>query len=183
MRIAAGVCFALVALAACSKPADKAEVPAAVAPTPVGLEGPPPLKPGLWEITSKDIPGQISTCTDEHTQGQIVGQDVEHQTCAKKSWRRIPTGVAFDFDCDTDGTRVTTKGTVTGDFSTTYTMQADASVTRDGVSHTIKQSVTATYRGACPAGMKPGDKQMTINGRTMRLPDGVGDGYKGPSAP
>lgn len=79
-------------------------------------------------------------------------------------------GVAFDFDCDTDGTRVTTKGTVTGDFSTTYTMQADASGPVVTGSLTISKSVTATYRGACPAGMKPGDKQMTINGRTMRLP-------------
>lgn len=175
MRIVAGLCFAMLALTACSKSAGKAEAPAApgVAPAPTVLNGPPPIKPGLWEITSKDMPAKIRTCTDEHTQSDVATQGGTPKTCAKRTWGRIPNGVAFEFDCENDGSRVTSKGTVTGDFSTRYTMQADASLTKNGVVKTIKQSVTATYLGACPAGMKPGDKQITINGRTMNLPDGM----------
>lgn len=192
MRIIAGVCFTALALAACNKPAEKAEVAVADAPAaapaatpvPAGIDAAPHLKAGLWEITPAGMPGKVRSCIDEKTQsdGAVLGQGLDRRNCAKSEWSRVATGVAFSFDCDNDGTRVTSKGTVTGDFNSAYRMEADASVTKDGVTKSAKQVIDARYVGACPAGMKPGDKQITINGRTMALPSGVGDGYGGPSA-
>lgn len=182
MRIVAGVCFAALALAACNKPADKAgtgPVAAVEKPqVPPGIDAAPHLRAGLWEISSEGMPGKVRSCIDDQTQSDsaILGQGLDRRNCAKSDWSRLPNGIAFDFDCDNDGTRVTSKGTVTGDFSTSYTMSADASITKDGVAHTARQSITATYLGACPAGMKAGDKQVTINGRTLTMPGGQAPG-------
>lgn len=178
MRIVAGVCFAALALAACNKPADKTGDASVAAvekpPVPPGIDAAPHLKAGLWEITPQmaGANGKVRTCVDDRTQSDsaVLGQGLDRRNCAKSDWSRIPTGVAFSFDCDNDGTRVTSKGTVTGDFSSAYRMEADATVTKDGVTHSAKQVIDARYVGACPADMKPGDTQVTINGRTLTMP-------------
>lgn len=192
MRIVAGVCFAALALAACNKTSEKAEAAAGApataaveAPVPAGIDAAPHLKAGLWEITPANMPGKVTSCIDDATQSDtaVLGQGLDRRKCAKSDWSRTPTGIAFSFDCDNNGTRVTSKGTITGDFNTAYRMEADASLTKGGITKSTKQVIDARYLGACPAGMKPGDKQITINGRTMSLPNGAGDGYGGPSAP
>jgi hypothetical protein len=188
MRIVAGVCLAALALAACNKPAEKtdaagsdATAPAAAKPVPPGVEAAPHLKAGLWEITVEDMPARARSCIDDKTQAEsaALGQGLDRRNCSKSDWNRIPGGIAFSFDCDNDGTRVTSKGTVTGDFNSAYRMEADASMTKDGVTQTAKQVIDARYIGVCPAGMKPGDKQITVNGRTISVPSGAG----GPSTP
>lgn len=183
MRIIAGVCFAALALAACSKAADKTAAtavsgPVEKAPVPAGIDAAPHVRAGLWEISSADMPGKLASCIDDNTQADsaALGQGLDRRNCAKSDWNRIPDGIAFSFDCNNDGVRVTSKGTVTGDFSSAYTMKADASMTKDGITRSAKQSIDARYVGACPANMKPGDRQITINGRTMKLPAGAGPG-------
>jgi hypothetical protein len=187
MRIVAGVCLAALALAACNRTPAKTEVAdtetaAATTPKPVppGIDAAPHLRAGLWEITSKvaGMEGKVRSCVDDTTQseGAVLGQGLDRRNCTKSDWSRIPGGVAFAFDCDNDGTRVTSKGTVTGDFNTAYRMEADAGMTRGGVTRTAKQVVDARYAGACPSGMKPGDKQVTVNGRVINIPAGTAPG-------
>lgn len=181
MRIAAGVCLAVIAVAACSKPAEKSEVasaegaaPAAKAARPVlpGIDAAPHLRAGLWEITVEGMPARARTCIDDKTQSDsaVLGQGVDRSNCSKSTWRRIPGGIAFEFACDNDGMKMASKGTVTGDFNSAYRMEADLTGSRDGETFTQKQVIDARYVGACPAGMKPGDSQITVNGRTITAP-------------
>jgi hypothetical protein len=181
MRTVAGVCFAVLALAACGKPADKpapAAAAAAKSPVPPGIEAAPHLKAGLWEITVGDTPMKASSCIDDATQndGAALGQSLDRRDCTKSTWTRIPGGVAFELDCVTEGMHMTSKGTVTGDFNSAYRMESDVTGSRDGQSFTHKQVIDAKYMGACPKGMNPGDKQITVNGRTMVLPGGRAPG-------
>lgn len=181
MRIVVGVMFAALALAACNKPADKTDAggdvaagPVEKAPVPPGIDAAPHVKAGLWEVSNGDMPGKLSTCIDANTQADsaALGQGLDRRNCSRSTWNRIDGGIAFDFDCRSEGVRVTSKGTVTGDFSRAYTMKADASMTKNGVTRTAQQVIEARYVGACPSGMKPGDRQLTIDGRTMKLPAG-----------
>ncbi len=188
MRIVAGVCLAALALAACGKPAgtaankiaaagdDAVVVPVPVKPVPPGIDAAPHLKAGLWEITVEGTPAKARSCIDDKTQADsaALGQGLDRRNCSKSDWSRIPGGVAFSFDCDNDGTRMTSKGTVIGDFNSAYRMEAEAGITRNGVTQTAKQAIDARYVGACPAGMKPGDKQVTIEGRTFTVPGSTG---------
>ena len=183
MRIVAGVCFAALALVACGKAADKpATAPNATspapAPAPLMVDARPHLKAGLWQITMAGAPMQASSCIDDASQkaDAALGQDMDQTACAKRSWSRIPGGVAFEFDCTTDGSRMVSKGTVTGDFNSAYRMESEVSGSRDGQSFSHKQVMEAKYLGACPAGMKPGDKQITVNGRTMVVPGATAPG-------
>jgi hypothetical protein len=176
MRLLAGVCLAALALTACSKPADKAREAGPVAapkpPTPAGFATAPRLKPGLWEITVGGAPMKASSCIDEATQkdAAAMGQGMDRGNCTRNSWNRIPGGMAFEFDCTTNGTHMISKGTVTGDFNSAYRMESEVTGEREGQSFTHKQVIDAKYLGACPSGMKPGDQQVTVNGRTMMLP-------------
>lgn len=177
MRKLAGVCLAALALTACDKPADKTGAAAPVAaPKPAVMATAPRLKPGLWEITVGGAPMKASSCIDEATQkdAAAMGQGMDRGNCTRNSWNRIPGGMAFEFDCTTNGTHMISKGTVTGDFNSAYRMELDITGTRDGQSFTHKQVIDAKYLGACPAGMKPGERQVTVNGRTMMLPAGRG---------
>ncbi|MDP1736907.1 MAG: DUF3617 family protein [Caulobacter sp.] len=181
MRIAAGICLAALALAACSKPADKTNVasagdasPAAKAasPIPPGIDAAPHLRAGLWEVTVQGMPAAARTCIDDKTQSDnaVLGQGADTRNCSRNTWRRIPGGIAFEFACDNDGMKMASKGTVTGDFNSAYRVEADLSGSRDGQAFSQKQVIDARYVGACPAGMKPGDSQVTINGRTITAP-------------
>ena len=177
MRSAAAVCLAALALVACNKPAATTDAGPAAGARPPSAAPPvtaPQPRAGLWEVTPEiaGMQGKVKTCVDARSQGEaaVLGQNLDQPNCTKRDWSRIPNGVAFAFDCDNDGARVTSKGTVTGDFNTAYRMEADATMTRDGQTQSIKQVIDARYLGACPAGMKPGDSQITINGRTLTMP-------------
>lgn len=178
MRMLAGACLAVLALAACGKPADKTGTTAAAVaekpPVPPGVEAAPHLKAGLWEMTVEGAPMTATSCIDDATQSDTaaLGQGLDRRNCAKSKWSRIPGGLAFEFDCTTEGRHLTSKGTVTGDFNSAYRMEADVTGSADGQTIARKQVISARYMGACPSGMNPGDKQVTMNGRTMTIPAG-----------
>lgn len=183
MRLAAGICLAALALTACNKASDTtagdaAAKVAAKPPVPPGIDAAPHLKAGLWEISVEGMPMKASSCIDDATQSDTaaLGQSLDRRDCTRSDWNRIPGGVAFSFDCTTDGRHMTSKGTVTGDFNSAYRMEAEVTGSHDGQSFTRKQVIDAKYQGACPSGMNPGDRQVTVNGRTMVLPAGRAPG-------
>ena len=173
MRMLVGACLAALALAACGKPADKtAPAVPAKPPVPAGIDAAPHLKAGLWEITVDGAPMTATSCIDDASQNDTaaLGQSLDRRNCTKSTWSRISDGVAFEFDCTTEGRHFTSKGTVTGDFNSAYRMEADVTGSADGQTMATRQAISAKYLGACPSGMKPGDKQVTMNGRTMMIP-------------
>lgn len=183
MRLAAGICLAALALTACHKAADTTDGAAATKvaakpPVPPGIDAAPHLKAGLWEITVSGAPMKASSCIDDATQNDAaaLGQSMDRRNCTKSVWNRIPGGVAFEVDCTTEGMHLTSKGTVTGDFNSAYRMESDVTGSRDGQTFTKKQVIDAKYMGACPSSMSPGDRQVTVNGRTMVLPGGRAPG-------
>ena len=136
----------------------------------------PKRKPGLWEM-SMQMPGQtgmgsVSTkqCVDEQSDAEMhrkafAGNDPKTQ-CKQLSSKKIAGGVEIEAECKTDdGGTVKSVARITGDMQTSYAMENDMTFSppRNGMSK-AKLSMKGTHRGACPAGMKGGDIQMTTLG-------------------
>lgn len=175
MRLIVGACFAALALSACQKAAETADVGKAErAPVPPGIDAAPHLKAGLWEIVPEGIPMRVESCLDEAVQaeGAFLGQSLDRRNCTKSDWKQIPGGMAFEIDCKSEGRHYTSKGMVTGDFDKAYRMEADVSGSENGQTITARQVINARYAGACPNNMKPGDKRVSMNGQTVPIPDG-----------
>ncbi len=175
MRLIVGACFAALALSACQKAAETADVGKAErAPVPPGIDAAPLLKAGLWELTAEGVPMRAESCVDAASQSETaaLGQSLDRRSCTKSIWTPIPGGMAFEFDCKTDGRHYTSKGMVTGDFEKAYRMEADVSGSENGQTMTARQVVNARYAGACPNNMKPGDKRVSMNGQTVPIPAG-----------
>ncbi len=171
------------ALCACKpgpeKVAGDAAAPPAGSTTPVtaptGDSAPPEVKAGLWEM-KMDVEGapkglSAKACIDPAVQGEgaAYGQQFTKEQCSENKWSRVPGGVDFSSVCNVGNSHVSSKGQVRGDFSSQYTVTIDATVTRDGVTKTGHQVIAATRIGDCPSGMAPGDKQITMAGRTITI--------------
>jgi hypothetical protein len=104
----------------------------------------------------------------------IWGQQMGDEICAKNAVTPTAGGWKIESECDFGemGKNVTT-GTVTGDFSSRYVMKATTTTTGAKMvqaNGTQSMEMTATWEGACPADMKPGD--MTLpGGMKMNLND------------
>jgi hypothetical protein len=84
MRILVGICVATLALGACQKAAETAEVAAPEkGPVPPGLDAAPLLKAGLWELTPEGVPMRAQSCIDEATQADsaALGQNLDRRYC------------------------------------------------------------------------------------------------------
>jgi hypothetical protein len=143
---------------------------------PAAAQDIPKRKPGLWEM-SMQMQGQggmpaVSTkqCVDEKSDAEMhrkafAGNDPKTQ-CKQLSNKKIAGGVEIEAECKTeDGGTVKTLARITGDMQTSYAMENDMTFTppRNGMSK-AKLMMKGTHRGACPAGMKGGDIQMTTLG-------------------
>jgi len=178
MRVVAVLGVGLLALAACSKkPEDKTaaatgETAPAAANAPAGPVTLPKRKPGLWShtVAASGATQQMQICIDADTDakmslwGQAVGKDM----CSKNSITATPGGYAFESECDMGNMgHVVSKGAVTGDFSSAYTVKTTSTTTGSSMPQantTSEMTLTAKWEGACPAGMKGGD---------ITLPGGV----------
>lgn len=178
MRILAGACLAVLALAACNKPAEQAQTPAgdkpAEAAIPPGIDAAPRLKAGLWEMTATIAgkPETLRACVDPAVQGDsaIPGQGLSRANCSKSDWTKMEGGVAFDTACTNGGATLTSVGVITGDFDTAYHYEADATMTKGGQTQSGRQIFDAVYKGACPAGLKPGERQRMVGGKYVTIP-------------
>ncbi|TAJ69866.1 MAG: DUF3617 family protein [Phenylobacterium sp.] len=171
MRVIAVLGVGVLALAACSKKEDKS--PAAEASASGGnasaTAGPvamPKRKPGLWShtVSSSGSTQAMQICIDEDTDAKmsVWGQAVSKDMCSKNSFAAAPGGYAFESECDLGGDmgHVVSKGAVTGDFNSAYTVKTTSTTTGAAMAQangTTEMTLTAKWEGACPAGMKGGD--------------------------
>ena len=165
-------------LAACSKKDDKAAAPTgeaaptAAASAPAGPIAPPKRKPGLWSqtVTSQGSTQTMTLCLDEATEAKLTvwGGQATADMCPKNVMTAAPGGFAFESECNLGGAgKIATKGVATGDFNSKYVIKATSVTTGSSMAQangTHDMEMTGEWKGACPAGAKPGD---------MTLPGGV----------
>ncbi|MBU1378662.1 MAG: DUF3617 family protein [Alphaproteobacteria bacterium] len=177
MRMVAVLGVSLLALAACSKKDDKTaaatgEASPAAASASSGPMAPPKRKPGLWAqtATSQGSTQSMTLCLDEATEAKLTvwGGQATADMCPKNVITRTPGGFTFDSECNLGGAgKVVTKGVATGDFNSKYVIKATSVTTGSSMAQangTHDMEMTGEWKGACPAGAKPGD---------MSLPGGV----------
>lgn len=127
----------------------------------------PARKPGLWKqsMVAGGRAMETSMCIDAATDRKLsaFGQQAG-ANCASMKVAPAAGGWTFNSVCTTPGGGQTaTRGTARGDFSRRYTVKATSVTTgaRMGMmngTHAI--DITATWAGACPAGVVPGDMMM-----------------------
>jgi hypothetical protein len=133
----------------------------------------PERAPGLWEqkVATNGMTQVSQICLDKAVEQRfsVWGQQAGKSACNETQIRpRGGGGWDFASTCDLgDGGKTATKGAVTGDFARAYKVSAESTVTgarAPQMNGTHTMTLEASWRGACPAGMAPGD---------MLLPGGM----------
>jgi len=160
----------LIGLTACQKetgrsssaPAEPAA--AAAAPVEATKAGGPKRADGYWQETWGDAKGPYYCVGDGSEDKYSLVDDLSVMgECSKRDFKRALGGWAFETVCAADGVTTVQRGTITGDFRTSYTI--DQTVTQTP-GNSVKGRIVAQRVGDCPAGVKPGDKvkdTLTIN--------------------
>lgn len=168
----------LLALAACQKKTETAIVTSetkdgtATAP-PASMTSPPHRKAGLWTqtISTGGVNQTMKMCLDADTETKMTfwGQATGKNTCSKNSLTPTVGGWSFESTCEmAEAGTITSKGTVTGDFNSDYTVKISSTTTGAAMAQangTHEMNMTAKWEGPCPAGMKGGDVQISIPGQ------------------
>ena len=124
-------------------------------------------KAGLWEmtVTGAGMPAPMKTkaClggAPAPGANPFTPPAQPGQTCAKNSVVKTAAGYSIDTECTMNGMTMSTKGDVTGDFSSDYKTVMTTKMTGANVPAMMQTARTSTaeakYLGACPADMKPG---------------------------
>ncbi len=136
----------------------------------------PKRKPGLWDMAMQmdSMGGQqmkSQQCIDEKTDEAMqrrgmAGRD-DKAECKQTSLKKVSGGVEYEAECKSAEGTARILARMSGDTNSSYTVDNTMTFTppRHGMSQ-MHMVVKATYGGACPAGMKPGDIRvagMTIN--------------------
>lgn len=169
---------ALLALSACGK---KAQTPATGTGAPSAITAEvakpavplrePERKPGLWEQTvSSDKMRQVSKiCFDEALARKLTwwgGQTSKDRCATHAVTAHAGGGWAFNAVCDLGASgKVASSGVATGDFGSHYRVEVTSTTTGSSMPEANgehKIAIEATWKGPCPADMKPGD--MTLPG-------------------
>jgi hypothetical protein len=165
-------------VAACSPSEGGAATDSAPGKPGTAHRGAPQRKDGWWEFASVTSTGRSlgtqGLCVSKDTEAvfsafdQITQELLIGTRCSKANFHPAAGGFEFDTACDTGipadlgGGIVTSKGNITGDVATRYSI--DMTVTQAG--ETNHGRITAAWKGACPTPRKPGD--LTVDGE-MRL--------------
>jgi hypothetical protein len=167
----------LAALSACNKkPEQAAHAPSAAAPAAqapasatVPAATPPKRKAGQWEQTIQmaGMTQKSAFCTDPTVEDAVGwwSQQATRSMCAKQAInRRLDGAWTFESECNmgSGGTTVS-KGVASGDFNSAYKVAVDTVTTGAAapqMNGTRKMTMTATWTGPCPAGVRPGDMQL-----------------------
>lgn len=172
---AAWAALGLIAMAGCSKGGGQATntasaagaggAPAAAAPasgpdTAITAADMPHLKAGYWETvstTSGEAPETHHFCSSGKP---FTPPKSEHAGCAAYSLKRTFLGaIVVDTDCAEGPVASKMHMTVSGDFNSAFTTDAQASITMQGKPATTFTTHSVTrYLGACPAGETPEDE-------------------------
>ena len=186
MRGAAIALLGAFALSACGNRDDTAttgktaEVATNAPASPAGPTVMPRRKPGLWShtVATGGATQAMKVCLDSDTDAKmsIWGQATSKDMCAKNAVSPIAGGWRFESECDLGGAagKSTTWGTVRGDLSSSYVVEASSTTTGASMAQangTHDMTLTARWEGPCPASMNGGDVQlpggMTINMETL----------------
>jgi hypothetical protein len=175
---------AVLALAACNKTQSGNVAGAAGSATASGGDTAkiemPMRKVGLWEqamlVDGKVTPGmdKIRLCVGPATNAEmsLFGEQMRAgRDCQKSVTRAVDGSDVVAGTCKTaDGATTTSKGTVSGDYSTSIKMHSESDTTGAPQAQRNTHSVidvTMTYLGACPADMVDGDE--TVGGMKVNL--------------
>lgn len=166
---------ALLLLAGCGEKTEKAAdadaAPAATAAAdeedkgvpPLGADGLPRIKPGLWHVVSTDSASKEGPETKRECIGDEANKDVREMFKApaspgcKKTTSQGLAGITVAQDCEQSGMKVRSALSIAGS-DTRYTMKLDMRITTpDGKTDGGVITAKARWIGACPAGLKPGE--------------------------
>ena len=121
--------------------------------------------------------------TDKHM--TLWGQQATKDMCKDQSFTPTLGGWKFHSVCDTgQGGTITTDGEAKGDFGSHYTVTMTSTTTgaqAPQANGTHQMTMEGAWKGACPAGMRPGDMKMP-GGMTINVLDaqsGRGPGMSG----
>lgn len=128
----------------------------------------PMRRAGLWTIThmrdGKPSGGAIRLCIDAATDARmgVLTGGVARGVCTdQKSQRNADGSWSFSSTCQLALVGTTqTQGTARGDFATHYEVHSQSDTTNAQIASLNGRHVSdlsATYGGACPADMQPGD--------------------------
>jgi hypothetical protein len=166
MRLRFAGAVALLALAGCGKGvvSQKVEVKPSAGATAQ-------RKPGLWEQTTR-VDGRSQTvrlCVDAKMAPAFsLTLSAGAKSCKPAQLSGAAHGFSFDSDCDLGaGGHQLAHGVVSGDLASSYRMEVTTTVTGAAAplaNGTRTSTMTAVWKGACPAGMKAGE---------FELPDGT----------
>ncbi|RYF93341.1 MAG: DUF3617 family protein [Caulobacteraceae bacterium] len=174
----------LLALTACDKGADKADVagddsrPAAAAKVKAP-PGPPKQTYGQWEYKNT-VGGRamaMKMCVDARSAEAVswVNPAAAAQDCSKREYDRQPDGTwTFYTVCRTSmGGETTSSGAAKGDFTRNFTVLVTVKTegaTQAAANGVIDMKIDASYIGPCPAGQRGGDVVMP-GGQIMNVID------------
>jgi hypothetical protein len=137
----------------------------------------PERKAGQWEISMEPAPGLpaivTQLCIDAATDKAMMesGMAISEGQCSKMDVRQEGGSYIADSVCTFDGATTNSRMVMSGDFSSSYTVDITAETTggSDGMPPSMTMRQVATWKGACPAGMAPGDMVMP-GGMKMNIP-------------
>jgi hypothetical protein len=130
----------------------------------------PARKPGLWKVSmtmpgmpAGMLPGDMQQCVDAQQDAEMQRKALQGQPgqCSPTRVTKTATGMTFESTCKTPEGQRHSKGTLSGDMQSKYTVKVDTRFEpprRGQASHSM--TIVSTWAGACPAGMKAGDMRM-----------------------
>ena len=135
----------------------------------------PKRKAGLWEIqvASDKMPATtMKQCVDEQTDIDIQEMSGQmKEMCSRNELKRTMSGYTMESDCKVGSSRVVSSGTLTGDFTTSYTMDMKSKYEPPMMGMTGGTTkMTARHLGACEPGQRPGDMVLP-GGMKMNIND------------
>jgi len=177
MRLALLVTASVLALTACNRGGDQAasggDKPARTNAVTTAAAAMTQRREGLWEMTiaSSAGPGMEMTgqmCLDKERAAKFDVQPTDqNQDCTASKLRPTAEGWAFSSSCKMGEGRVISEGTVKGDLSRTYTVEAKSRMEPaiPNMPEAMDTKITARWLGACQPGQTPG--QFAMKGMNM----------------
>ncbi len=137
----------------------------------------PARKPGQWEIkvtpkTAGASPTMTTQlCLDAASDAALMAQGLSMSTgCTTHQSRDAAGNMVFDATCDIGGRKTKSHAVISGDFQSRYVIDvvADSEGGSPSLPKHSEVRQEAAWKGACAAGMKPGD-MMLPGGRKVNI--------------
>lgn len=174
--MAAMLVGAALPLTACDRQASDQTEAAGGAPAAVET---PSRKAGLWKntmtIEGMNVMQTASLCLDEATDKKVSwwAQQGARGGCDQNEVKKNPDGSwSFSSVCRLEGgMKTTTTGQAVGDFNRAYQVRAETTTENapiPAMNRTNTVVIDASWEGACPPDMKPGD-MVAANGMKINV--------------